>query len=1224
MVVPSKILRIAHDEIARLTRPLESETPSASRLKSIKLDVAKFGGAESDILLRWLLQVSTAADAQRIPDDATRVAFAMSHLKGHAEDWAFSKRLTDRHCFASFTYLAYKQGKHSLQEFIHDLRFFAANINDEESLPEPLWVTVFMDGLNQGPARTQLFRAYPDTFEAAVRIALSESFSSSFAHARAASSDMDVSMLTQPSDDRTCFNCGHPGHFSRACPAPRRVASAAPTSHGSSRAAPARYPLASPLRAVHLTASIANAMAPHAHLSSPLQARVRREMVCGALKHSQDLASDTDLLLCSVGLQLNKMIRLELVVTVFPARLSVLIDCGAWNNYASRSTLYRFNGLPSSDPSDRVRVKMADGHTASQPRIIVDVPITFDGFDSVEPFNAKSVHKVTWLNASQPWIHRRAADRLPPSTTNPLGPPLEAMSNDLASPNPAARLLAPVPASPTDPATAPLSPPIAASTLAATFIEETCNLNELPWTSSEILALPEMSFHSLVESLRAHDIAALAMITVEEETDLFSTSTADYSALAAPLKSQTWDSLRSSPYYDLLKEFEDVFPDDVPCRLPIDKGVQHEIDLVSGAKYCVTRQWPLPRDQVDAMDAFFAARKAAGHVRESISPHSSPTFCVKKPGGKWRIVHAFNKLNAATIPAQTPIPLKDVIIDGMGRSTIFSTIDLRDGFCQILMHLWSLQRPATFNRMVTAKFLGFRDFAPSYFDDIYVFEVLRANGLYANLAKCMFGVDKIPVLGDLVGDLRRLLGLATYLHKYSQNFADIAQLVFRLLLKDAPWLDASGRPRPVSYQSRQLHAAERAYPALTKFRIYLLGGKPFVVYTEHASLRTATNTPHLSQRMARWISFFTEFTFSVQYKPGKDNILADALSRCPDLELTTIGLLTSGFHDRVSSLTLTARRAWRRSPTPFPPTFPPNPAALRRPYTSRWNFDVPTHRGLAPAQLSCPATRSCASLSFGRTTTAPVAAILTATKCTRSWRRTKITTSSRAPFQPLPIPNELWSSVSMDLMFVQPRDARSNTGIMVCVDRASKYVVALPVRDMLNGADAAPSSKPIRSTRRSQVAPKTRLASTAPLALAPPPTSSLDPEEVSALAPPIAHASAIVGSWDRDGQRRVGCSLCEFAPHIYAGGDPCDRPSVQMPMLLSPHPGEIGQRIDYCQRQLHMPPAALSDKRPHKRYKPHSTRNAATCTVATANWTATRITTHHDTTTNKPELFPSK
>ena len=41
---------------------------------------------------------------------------------------------------------------------------------------------------------------------------------------------------------------------------------------------------------------------------------------------------------------------------------------------------------------------------------------------------------------------------------------------------------------------------------------------------------------------------------------------------------------------------------------------------------------------------------------------------------------AFNKLNAATVPAQASIPRKDVIIDGMSKSTIFSSMDLMDGF----------------------------------------------------------------------------------------------------------------------------------------------------------------------------------------------------------------------------------------------------------------------------------------------------------------------------------------------------------------------------------------------------------------------------------------------------------------------------------------------------------------------------------------------------------------
>ncbi|RQM29341.1 hypothetical protein B5M09_012460 [Aphanomyces astaci] len=139
-------------------------------------------------------------NAQRISDQATCVAFAISHLKERAEDWVISKRLMDPLCFPSFAtfevelkamllplnsdfryrsqYLACKQGKRFLQEFIHDLRFLAAIVIDEESLPEPLRVAIVMVDLNQGPASTQLFRAYPRTFEEAVRIALSESFDS--------------------------------------------------------------------------------------------------------------------------------------------------------------------------------------------------------------------------------------------------------------------------------------------------------------------------------------------------------------------------------------------------------------------------------------------------------------------------------------------------------------------------------------------------------------------------------------------------------------------------------------------------------------------------------------------------------------------------------------------------------------------------------------------------------------------------------------------------------------------------------------------------------------------------------------------------------------------------------------------------------------------------------------------------------------------------------------
>ena len=72
-------------------------------------------------------------------------------------------------------------------------------------------------------------------------------------------------------------------------------------------------------------------------------------------------------------------------------------------------------------------------------------------------------------------------------------------------------------------------------------------------------------------------------------------------------------------------------------------------------------------------------------MRESLSPHSSPTFCVKKVTGGWRILHAFIKLNNATITAQTPILRKDMVFNSMSGNVIFSAIDRTDGLYQILM-----------------------------------------------------------------------------------------------------------------------------------------------------------------------------------------------------------------------------------------------------------------------------------------------------------------------------------------------------------------------------------------------------------------------------------------------------------------------------------------------------------------------------------------------------------
>ncbi|KAF1313214.1 reverse transcriptase, partial [Globisporangium splendens] len=313
-----------------------------------------------------------------------------------------------------------------------------------------------------------------------------------------------------------------------------------------------------------------------------------------------------------------------------------------------------------------------------------------------------------------------------------------------------------------------------------------------PSSVQELISLPSMSKKTLERSLARGDIAQVCVIVEKIDEGFVNTASSadvfDEKTRKERFEEQSWDTLKKNPVYALAREFEDIFPD----------------------------KWPLPREQVVAIDEFFAQRAKAGHVRESKSPHCSPTFCVKKATGGWRIVHAFNKLNDATIPAQTPVPRKDMILDGMVGSTVFSAIDLKDGFYQIRMReddvpLTAVSTPSgmLWEWMVTNLLRPLRGFAPSYFDDIFVhskttgeksdvdvhldhlrqvFQVMRENKLYANLKKCIFFAPEIPVLGCFVGkhgvrvdpekvkaiddwpvpqnvkQLRQWLGLANYLH----------------------------------------------------------------------------------------------------------------------------------------------------------------------------------------------------------------------------------------------------------------------------------------------------------------------------------------------------------------------------------------------------------------------------------------------------------------------------
>lgn len=192
--------------------------------------------------------MDVAINAAMIREEHLKVAFAVSHLGGRAKTWALTRANTLDASFPTWEYLqhelaltfqppnsayryrsrflACKQGKRELHEYVQELRTLISSMA-ADPLPEVVCVTILMEGMRVGPARTHLFRVQPETFEEGVRLALQEDYSQkqakSFAgqssnHGGAAPMDLSVAETTERFASVRCYTCGQSGHFQRNCP----------------------------------------------------------------------------------------------------------------------------------------------------------------------------------------------------------------------------------------------------------------------------------------------------------------------------------------------------------------------------------------------------------------------------------------------------------------------------------------------------------------------------------------------------------------------------------------------------------------------------------------------------------------------------------------------------------------------------------------------------------------------------------------------------------------------------------------------------------------------------------------------------------------------------------------------------------------------------------------------------------------------------------------------
>lgn len=124
----------------------------------------------------------------------------------------------------------------------------------------------------------------------------------------------------------------------------------------------------------------------------------------------------------------------------------------------------------------------------------------------------------------------------------------------------------------------------------------------------------------------------------------------------------------------LLSEFRDVF--EAP-GVPPPRSTRHRIDLVDPTR-------PPPRHRVYRMSARELAevRKQLdsllekGWIRPSASPYGHPVLFARKKDGSLRMCVDYRTLNANTRVDRYPIPRIDELLDRLGSSKFFSSLDL--------------------------------------------------------------------------------------------------------------------------------------------------------------------------------------------------------------------------------------------------------------------------------------------------------------------------------------------------------------------------------------------------------------------------------------------------------------------------------------------------------------------------------------------------------------------
>ena len=340
---------------------------------------------------------------------------------------------------------------------------------------------------------------------------------------------------------------------------------------------------------------------------------------------------------------------------------------------------------------------------------------------------------------------------------------------------------------------------------------------------------------------------------------------------------------------NLLRKYDDIIAVKGD-KLGVTNKIFHHIAIPENTKPIYIPSYRVPHSQKEIIEEGVKALEQDGIVEQSNTPWKFPLICVPKRDGTHRIVVDFRKLNALTQTDPYPMPSMQDLINSIGSSTFFTTIDLLHGFLQVPLDETSKLKtgfststghyvfnrmpfglkssPVTFVRLIDSVFKGILGkIVHVYIDDIIVtgntieehlanlelvLERLRKANLKIKLSKCNFLKEKCVYLGHElskdgikvtkdkieavekfkqptdVKSLRSFLGLSGFYRRFIKDYAKIAAPLTDLLKKDSKY----------SWEEEQQKAFQKLKSALTSAPILVLPDftKPFTLVTDASGI----------------------------------------------------------------------------------------------------------------------------------------------------------------------------------------------------------------------------------------------------------------------------------------------------------------------------------------------------------------------------------------------------